>query len=74
MRGKRRIKGGRARVRVALYMAAVVASRGKTRFATFYAALIKNGKPPKVALIAMARKILITANAIIREGHQYKPS
>jgi transposase len=74
MRGQRRIKGGRARVRNALYMAAVVASRGKTRFAAFYATLIAKGKPPKVALVAMARKILITANAIIRDGHNYKPS
>ena len=55
-------------------MAAVAASRGKTRFAAFYAAFIARGKPPKLALIAMARKILITANAVVRDARQYNPS
>lgn len=72
-RGKRRIRGGRGRGRNALYMAAVVATRSKTRFATFYRRLIAQGKPAKVALIALARKILITANAILRDKQTFAP-
>ena len=66
-RGKRVIKGGRRRVREALYMAAITAVRSRHRFARIYNAMIEAGKPPKVALIAIARKILVTANAIIRD-------
>jgi transposase len=72
MRGKRKIKGGRTRVRNALYMAAVVASRGKTRFADFYRHLTAKGKPAKLALTAVARKILITAHALIRDERQFR--
>ena len=72
MRGKRRIKGGRSRVRIACYMAALVASRGSNPFAAFYRKLIQQGKPPKLALIAVARKILITANAVIRDRRPYQ--
>jgi transposase len=66
-RGMRRISGGRKRVRDALYMAAVAATRTKSRFASFYRTLRDAGKPPKLALIALARKILITLNAMIRD-------
>lgn len=72
MRGKRCIRGGRRRVRIALYMAAVVASRGNSAAAACYRRLIAKGKPPKVALIAVARKILITANAVIRDQRPYQ--
>lgn len=72
-RGKRRIRGGRSRVRKALYMAAVVATRSKTRFSIFYRRLVAQGKPAKVALIALARKILITANAILRDKQTFAP-
>jgi transposase len=67
-RGMRRIGGGRKRVRDALYMAAVAAARSHPRFKTFYNRLCEAGKPPKVALIAIARKLLVTANAILRDG------
>ena len=72
MRGKRSIRGGRSRVRIACYMAAVVAIRGRTPFAAFYRHLIAKGKPAKLALIAVARKILITANAVIRDQKPYQ--
>ena len=65
-RGHRSIKGGRRRVRQALYMAAVVATRGDNRFAGFYRTLRSRGAPAKVALIAVARKLLVTANAIMK--------
>lgn len=71
MRGKRKIRGGRQRVRKATYMAAIGAIRTKSVFSTFYKKLIAAGKPAKVAIIAVARKILITANAIVRDNQNY---
>lgn len=71
-RGTRRIRGGRRRVRRALYMAAVSAVRTKSRFKTTYQAMIEAGKPPKKALIAVARKILVTLNAMLREQQPFK--
>jgi transposase len=66
-RGQRAIRGGRKRVRDALYMAALAAARSQTRFQTTYRALRKAGKPPKLALIAIARKLLVTLNALVRD-------
>ena len=65
-RGNRSIAGGRAEVRRALYMAALTASRSDTRFAKSFKALIAKGKAPKLALTAVARKLLVTANAILK--------
>ena len=59
-------------MRDALYMAAVSASRSKSRFAAFYQTLRKAGKPPKLAFIAIARKILTTLNAILRDQIAFK--
>jgi len=70
-RGTRRIRGGRQRVRKALYMAAVSAVRTKSRFKTAYQAMIEAAKPPKIALIAIARKILVTLNAMLREQRPF---
>jgi transposase len=67
-RGVRKIKAGRKRVRDALYMAAVAAARSHPRFKTFYRRLRDAGKPAKLALIAVARKLLVTANAILRDN------
>jgi len=67
-RGARRIRGGRKRVRDALYMAAVAAARSHQRFSTMYRRLRAAGKPAKLALIAIARKLLVTANAILRDN------
>lgn len=66
-RGLRRIKGGRKRVRDALYMAAVAAARSHHRFRTAYQRMRASGKPAKVALIAIARKLIVTANAVLRD-------
>jgi transposase len=70
--GARSIAGGRKRVRDALYMAAVSATRSDKAFGAFYKKLRDNGKPPKLALIAVARKILTTANAVIRDDTPYR--
>lgn len=73
-RGKRSVRGGRKRVRDALYMAAVSASRTRTSFGEFYRALRRNGKSPKLAFIALARKILVVLNAVIRDKKSYQPA
>jgi transposase len=67
-RGRRIVWGGRARVRTALYMAALVASRYNPTIATFYQRLCTAGKPKKVALTACMHKLLIILNAIVRQG------
>lgn len=66
-RGKRSIRAGRSRVRTALYMAAVSLARTKG----FYKRLRSAGKPPKVALVATARKLLVTLNALVRKQKPY---
>ena len=70
-RGKRRIAGGRRRVRAALYMAAVAAMRSSPRFKAKYKAMLNKGKPPKVALIAIARKLIVILNAMQRDQKIY---
>lgn len=67
-RGRRSIAGGRPEVRRLLYMAALAAARSQTRFAQTYNTLIAKGKAAKLALIAVARKLLVTANAIVKAG------
>jgi len=65
-RGRRRCWGGRAPVRSALYMAALVASRHNPVIRDFYQRLRQAGKEPKVALIACARKLLVILNAMLK--------
>jgi transposase len=62
----RTIGGGRARLRKALYMAALTASRYNPVLATHYQKLRKNGKPAKVALTALMRKLIILANSLAK--------
>jgi transposase len=72
LRGLRRIRGGRKRVRDALYMAAVTAARHNPRLKPLYVRLRAAGKPAKVALIAVARKLIIIANAILHDQTEFK--
>lgn len=65
-RGRRRIKGGRANVRHKLYMATVSAIRHNLVIKVFYNRLVDAGKPPKVAITACMRKILIILNAMMK--------
>lgn len=67
-RGRRIIWGGRARVRTALYMATLVASRYNPVIQAFYGRLCAAGKPKKVALTACMHKLLTILNAIVRQG------
>lgn len=65
MRGKRTIWGGRASVRSALYMAVLSAVRCDAVLKDFHQRLITRGKPPKLALTACMRKLLVHLNAIV---------
>jgi transposase len=67
MRGRRFVHGGRKRVRDALYMAALSACRSGP-WTTVYNQMRTAGKPAKLAIIAIARKLLVTLNAAIRDG------
>lgn len=68
------IAGGRPCVRTALYMAALVAARHHPKLRDDYNALRLQGKPGKVALIAIARKLLVTANALVKADTPYLKS
>jgi transposase len=70
--GPRHIRGGRRKVRVGLYQAAVASIRHCPRMKTFYASLKARGKASRVALIAVARKLLVLANVLIRDMAPYK--
>ena len=68
----RHIRGGRSKVRLGLYQAAVAAIRHCPRMMAFYASLKGRGKASRVALIAVARKLLVLANALIRDMKPYQ--
>jgi transposase len=74
MRGRRTIWGGRAAVRVALYQAALVASRHNALIKAFYERLLAAGKPKKVALVACMRKLLGILNAMLSSGRRWQPA
>jgi transposase len=67
------IAGGRPCVRAALYMSALVAVRHDPVQKAAYRAFRAEGKPAKVALVAIARRILVTANAILKTKQPYSP-
>lgn len=67
-----RIHGGRAAVRRILYMAAVTASRHNPVLKSFYERLIAKGKPAKLALVALMRRLVVFANAVLRSGQPWK--
>ena len=71
--GKRFIRAGRAHLRQALYMPALVAIRFNADMKAKYKALIAAGKAPKVAITAVMRKLAILANALLRENRNWTP-
>ena len=71
-RGKSFIGGGRAAVRSALFLGAMVAVRHNPILKTFFERLVAVGKPKMVALIASARKLLTILNAILRDQKPWK--
>ena len=64
--GRRSIGGGRAPVRRALYMAALVAAHSNRQLKEFYQRLRAAGKPAKVALTAVMRKLIVLMNHILK--------
>jgi transposase len=71
-RGRRAVWGGRATVRAALYMGALVATRHNPQIKEFYERLLGAGKPRKVALVACMRKLLIILNAMLKNHTSWK--
>ena len=71
--GQRRIRAGRGIARRALFMAALVAARFNPCLKAFYTRLVEQGKAKKVALIAVARKLIILANTIVSENRHWQP-
>lgn len=71
--GRARVKGGRPNVRSALYLAAFNARRVSGPFKDFYERQRAAGKPYNVALIALARKLVVLANSLAKEGHTWHP-
>jgi transposase len=74
LRGRRMIGGGRASVRRALYMAALVAARHNPTIKKHYHQLLDKGKAKLVALTACMRKLLVTLNAMLKNNSPWNPS
>jgi transposase len=72
MNAPARIAGGRAAVRNVIYMAAVTASRHNPILKPFYERLIAAGKPVKVALVAVMRRLVVFANAVLKSGQPWR--
>jgi transposase len=72
-RGRRAIWGGRSNVRSVLYMAALTGLRWNPAIAEFYRRLRAGGKPHRVAMTACMRKLLITLNAMVKNGTRWHP-
>jgi len=74
LRGRRRVWGGRAPVRTALYMATLVGTRHNPTLKALYTRLRGAGKSAKLALVACMRKLLTILNAILRDGRPWSPT
>ena len=72
LRGKRTVWGGRARVRAALYMGALTASRFNPVIRDFYQRLLACGKPKKLALTACMRKLLVILNSMLKHRSSWR--
>lgn len=73
-KGKSFIQGGRQTLRQALYMPALFATRFNQPLKAKYENLRAGGKPPKVAITAIMRKLIVLANALIRDDRKWSPS
>lgn len=71
--GIRVIWGGRAAVRRMVYLASLTATQRSSDMKTFYNRLLDNGKAPKAALIAVARKLVLLANTLIAQDRTWQP-
>ena len=73
-KGKRMIRGGRTRVRCALYMAALSAIKYNAPIKILYTRLVAAGKAKKVALVACMRKLLLTLNNMLKNKTDWSPT
>ena len=73
MPGRRTVWGGRSRVRAALYMGPLVATRYNSVIRVFYQRLLAAGKAKKVALVACMRKLLTIPNSMVKSGRHWDP-
>jgi transposase len=71
-KGRSFIGGGRATVRTVLFMAAMVATRHNPVLKAFYQRLLQAGKPKMLALLAVARRLLVILNAILRDKRPWQ--
>lgn len=74
MKGLRCIFGGRAAIRRVLFMAAQAAGKWNPLLSAFKQRLLAAGKPAKVAIVAVMRKLLTTLNAMLRDGQEWRPA
>ena len=65
-KGKRKIRGGRYKVRTVLFMAMMSAIQSNPKFKAIYTRLVKAGKPKKVALIACMRRMITILNIMVK--------
>lgn len=73
-KGKARISGGRSPLRHVLYMAAITAIKHNPVLIKFYKRLIDAGKPFKVAIVAVMRKLVVYMNVLVRKGELWNPA
>jgi transposase len=71
MRGRRTIQGGRADVRCVLYMAVLTAIRHNPVIKGHYRRLVAGGKPAKVAIVALMRKLIVSLNAMVQTNRPW---
>lgn len=71
--GKERIIGGRASLRRAIYMPALVAIRFNHDLRDKYQRLVNAGKAKKVAITAVMRRMVVLANTLLKEGRDWQP-
>lgn len=72
MKGKRRIRGGRAPIRTVLYMAMLSAIQHNPMMKSFYQKLVAKSKHKKVALTACMRKMITILNAMVRDDKEWQ--
>jgi transposase len=73
-KGHAHIQGGRAGLRRSLYMPALVATRYNAPLREKYQKLIASGKAAKIALTAIMRKLIVLANALLRQNRKWTPN
>ena len=72
LKGKRRIRGGRAPIRTVLFMAMLSAIQHNPIIKAFYKKLVDQGKCKKVAIVACMRKMMTFLNAMVRDDQEWK--